>query len=343
MEESIQENTTGSVLRFPESGCRVIASTQPEERMDRVNPYEFYTLATDIKEVRAIPDNTTVSSAFSALFGLQTKLKTLVGRPWSAHSLSRGNAYTVLERVQDILSAIMDENGDFLKDGRWDAQIPSWVLSLLRADIDKFEHVLATEMESAAIYVVEKTSIYATSDLVNGASAALPEEAHKYIEEAARSELNQAGLCLAFGLPTASGFHSVRAVELVLTAYYDQFPAAEKSEKFKTIGEYVKELERLAHLKGAARPTPCPDSKTVRCIDQIRGLDRNPIMHPRESLTEGEAIILFNNAISAIWSMTREIRTIAGEPEIPNLTAPQRKAVAALTQLKPGKTAAPSG
>lgn len=55
-----------------------------------------------------------------------------------------------------------------------------------------------------------------------------------------------------------------------------------------------------------------PDPKTLRTIREIEDLDRNPLMHPRESLDSNEAAILFNLTTSAIMAMARELIAIRG-------------------------------
>ncbi len=68
------------------------------------------------------------------------------------------------------------------------------------------------------------------------------------------------------------------------------------------MGDYLGALETLDTMVK-------PDAKTLRTIREIAKLDRNPLMHPRDTLETQEAAIFFNLATAAIMAMTREIAT----------------------------------
>src|SRR3546814_11973446 len=69
------------------------------------------------------------------------------------------------------------------------------------------------------------------------------------INAMAKQEFKAAGRCLAFDLPTASGFHVLRAVECVLDEYYRKF-AGPNAKECKSWFDYIAALQKIgrAHV-----------------------------------------------------------------------------------------------
>jgi hypothetical protein len=114
-------------------------------------------------------------------------------------------------------------------------------------------------------------------------------------------------LCLAFNLLSASGFHVARAVEACLESYYQLF-SGKPGETLNGWKDYIIALQKIA----AKTPTPCPSKKTLAELDQMREDYRNPIVHPRVVLSEGDARMLFANGESLIIAMAQELAQAAG-------------------------------
>jgi hypothetical protein len=93
-----------------------------------------------------------------------------------------------------------------------------------------------------------------------------------------------------------------------------QFTGKDPSTK-KTWGEYVGDLQKLAD--DGASLAVVPEKKTIRTLDQIRDLDRNPLMHPRDVLSPSDAMVLFNLATSAIMAMAGELVKSEGQGSLP--------------------------
>jgi hypothetical protein len=137
---------------------------------------------------------------------------------------------------------------------------------------------------------------------VDAADETFPKEIAGAIPQKAKDEWRSAGRCLAFNLLSAYGFHTARAVEATLEAYYQMF-SGKPGETLRGWYDYKEALEKIAEKK----PTPAPQAKTLAEIDQMREDYRNPIMHPRVVLTEGDARMLFANGESLIIAMAQEI------------------------------------
>jgi hypothetical protein len=130
------------------------------------------------------------------------------------------------------------------------------------------------------------------------------------MDERAAKDYNAAGRCLAFGLPTASGFHITRAVEAVLQQYYRAYlkDAAKDNPERWTWFDYVDALEKFADT---AIVTPKPKDTTLGHLDQLRALERNKVIHPRADLDATTAFVLFNNCTNAIIAMAQEMKILA--------------------------------
>lgn len=122
------------------------------------------------------------------------------------------------------------------------------------------------------------------------------------IPEKTKGDWKAAGRCLAFSLLTASGFHVVRAVEGTLEAYYQAFCAKPGATK-KGWSDYIEDIQKIP-----ATASNIPSNRTLVQLDQMRVDWRNPIAHPRVTLTEVDARMLFNNGESLIIGMAQELQ-----------------------------------
>ena len=159
-----------------------------------------------------------------------------------------------------------------------------------------FEQALSLDLSRAPIYFVSKIGICATPDLTNGAQWALVPEVQKTISVAAKADLNESGRCLAFGMPTASGFHAASGRESVA-----EFYEAKLGKKAGRLGMKAC-IDQLTET-GA-------DKKTMAALDQLPDLHRNPIDHPEEFLEPADALETFNAATVAISKMARQIAAL---------------------------------
>src|SRR5690606_32296046 len=85
--------------------------------------------------------------------------------------------------------------------------------------------------------------IYKTSALVSSGDDILPPDIKAAVSAETRAEFTSAAKCLAFDLPTACGFHSLRALELVMDDYLASFDV--KTAGFKSWMDYIKAAQKL--------------------------------------------------------------------------------------------------
>jgi hypothetical protein len=128
----------------------------------------------------------------------------------------------------------------------------------------------------------------------------------------ALQELDAAGHCLALEAYTASGFHALRAVEVVVHDYYKSVSG--KDKELRSWYDYIEALTDLENTR-EARKSDYPSPKASAMIDRMRQLDRNPLMHPRESLDEMGADNLFSLSILTITELAKDLRDMRPSPQ----------------------------
>jgi hypothetical protein len=263
--------------------------------MKRVNPYTFYQAGTIIHPLASIEQDASVPQIVWDLDGLRDWLKYLLSDRLVSIVVSRHAAQTVIDSVNAV---IPEKSSDF---SSIDAQRKlSWMEAYrIRTGLLEFETVFAAELPTFDAYLVSKKGIYSTADLIERAEMAIDETAREGISEGAQNDFKQAGKCLAFELPTACGFHAMRAVEAVLRSQWELVTKPAAGTRPPEMAQCINELR----AKGE-------DPKLLDILDHIRDLHRNTTMHPEAFLTMIDALRLFDIAKSAMSAMGDRVRVL---------------------------------
>lgn len=279
--------------------------------MERINPYSFYDFGKTLQTLAALTGPLPATRVFWPLWQARSKMEGLVKGDPIPIGISAGKARDALERMHSLFHQrfeTKDETGKtalrFPEES--DNPIVEWELDFIRAGINEFETVFAEEMRETATYFVPRRGIYHTPALVDAADDTFPAELQSHIPQKAKDDWKAAGRCLAFNLLSASGFHVARAVEACLETYYQLF-SGKPNATLHGWKDYIEALTKIAE----GNPTPCPLKKTLAELDQMREDYRNPIVHPRVVLTEGDARMLFANGESLIIAMAQELAEAA--------------------------------
>jgi hypothetical protein len=305
MTDHQKEAGVNSVIAFP-----VVASLWEAADVERVNHYPLYELGKAlqvIKERADLDQQPARELHWPLIVSMRALDRLLKGEP-----LPLGISKTATRELRDELNSIYETHFTSLEDGKRKAAFPdadkiidSWEIYGITGKINKFETIFSTEMSESATYFVPSRGIYSIAALIDFADKSFPLDISGYIPEKAKTDWRAAGRCLAFSLFSASGFHVARAVEGTMESYYQLF-SGKPGKTLRSWDDYHKELDKIK----AANPTPCPEEKTLIEFDQMRRDYRNPIVHPRVSLSESDARILFNNGESLIIAMAGEIKVI---------------------------------
>jgi len=170
----------------------------------------------------------------------------------------------------------------------------------------KFEIALNAELQTLPIYHVTQKGIYSPADLISRAENAIAPSFLIKFDDKIKKEIRESGRCLAFDTPTASGFHIIRAMELVIHQYYLTICKPEESKNLDSWAAYIGSLQKTAE----ANPKDRDLKRSIALIQQIKDNDRNLIMHPELVLSFDEAFSLFEIAKSAIIAMAARLPEI---------------------------------
>jgi hypothetical protein len=169
----------------------------------------------------------------------------------------------------------------------------------IRVKASDFLTILNAELEKLSVYHVARKRIYDTNDLILNAHKLFSEEVLKYLPKEAMADVDAAGRCLAFEVPTAAAFHVLRASESLMGLYYCALTQGRtfKDDKVtRNWGKYIDALEK----NGA-------DKKVTEFLNHIRAAYRNPVTHPEDTLTLDKALDLFNAEISSISQIVSQV------------------------------------
>jgi hypothetical protein len=295
--------------------------------MKQINTFSLYELAKALQRLRDIPTDPTLVTKDNAftLFTAHWWLDNFLEQETIPLDVSLNSAQELSTWLQHTAQKI------FAVDVDGAPAIEAYELNLIATRLDNFETVLNAELQKHLTYLVSQIGGLSMPLLVNKAEVNLPEDALPVIPDSVKKDFREAGRCLAFEVPTAAGFHAMRATEAVLRIYYKLVTGNEPDRI--DWGTCTQELK-----KGKA------NQKIVQVLDQIRDLHRNPLMHPQDFLTMKEAIRLFDIAKSAIGSLAEEIAKLKAVAAAAEAAAENEKAAAALAaKIVPALTDAAPG
>ena len=256
--------------------------------MEQVDQYAYYWLGVTLARLSdALPSRE--AKKFGAimlpLFNAQRALNEFVSAPFFVHSRSVARDLVIhLNALESEATPKDDKEGPF----NYDKEFQPWgSVSQIKRLITEIGTLLARECPTVPIFFIPPKGIYKTEDLINQAENMFSETMRKVIPSQAITDVHEAGRCIAFELPTAAGFHVLRATEALTREYY-KFVINKDSGKTDW-GKCIEELKEQA----------AADNGLLELLDQIRD-ERNTVMHPRRNLSMDEAIGVVNLAQAAI-------------------------------------------
>lgn len=167
----------------------------------------------------------------------------------------------------------------------------------IRGQITTFKSLLLPQWKRIHAYRVTARGLLDPAVLIEKPQDQFSEDQWGYVSDIARSDWNSACRCLAFDLPTASGFHVLRCVEAVALSYLDKL-GVPKPVHHRDLGSYLELLKQ-----SGASP------KKVEAGHLIRLLYRNPLMHPDDTLTLREAMNLLTVCGAIIQSLLDDMQS----------------------------------
>jgi len=256
--------------------------------MERINGYHFYQLGAIMKPLEEIKQGDILKDIAFQIFSARVWLEWLLAGSLVPVSFSTTAGSALLRTLKRLVPNTILE----IPQEKLDAPISTADWVSISTGIRDFQTVLNTELSRLDTYFIPRKGIYSTPDLIEKADNSLPPHIIEKIPESVKADIRQGGRCLAFGLPTASAFHIMRAIEGVMIQYCVVFSGSKPRRNW---GGCIKDL-----LKTDA------DKKVIAVLDQIRSLHRNPTIHPEEVVSDSQALTLFGIAQSAIIAMIED-------------------------------------
>lgn len=268
------------------SPAREISGSQ----MIELDVYFFYWLSTVTIPLENVKGNTPLLATFQQLAMARVALEGF-HRP----HLARGFPRTA-EAANNLLSAI---NAVLPPVGSPVADIYKSLAEHEAQRIRVFSTALITTLqdESKHAYVLKFEDQRALScyTLVEQIETCFSPECWNIIDDSAKNEFTEAGRCLCMERYTASGFHALRGVECVIRQYIVALTGS--LPRKRDWGSYIDVLKQNSAEVGA-----------IAVLDNIRTLERNPLMHPEDWLGIDDAIGIFNISNTAIVRLAEGIR-----------------------------------
>jgi hypothetical protein len=270
----------------------------------RVNEFQLYELAITIHPLTLLSNQAKYSGEWFDLYKARTALHTIFQQRALEVCLNAANELlTAIDVIVplDFQEAIQKITPPADREGE---PILGYLCHAIREGAAKFETVLSAELSNSDTYWIPPKGTHKTSSLLLSAREELPTSVLKIIPDEAAVELDEAGKCLLFDVPTAAGFHLFRATEAVIRQYYEFVVGTTPAKKLRNWGAYIKWLKE----KGA-------DPKITGFLEHLKIQYRNPVFHPEVLLTPDDAQILFGVCISAIVMMANAMK--ATPPALP--------------------------
>src|SRR5260370_28010016 len=240
--------------------------------VDSVNLWGFYAIGGNVSRLNLLTAETKLVDANIALTDAEVALNYLLYDP----------AMVPLEECRGLGNTLWLHITAQIKRAKEtpDAELGVQAVSNLKESLNAFDIVLRNALAFVPAYCVSQKGILSSQKLVNSADQMFNISILKRMPQVAIDDVKASGRCLAFNLPTATGFHILRALEAVVVDYIIRQTG--KRPERRELGIYI------AILK-----TQNASEDVTFIIDQIRRLHRNPLMHPEDILTPDEALDLF--------------------------------------------------
>lgn len=265
-----------------------------DAEMQRVNEFAFYELALKIHGLTEVDDSQSVK--YSAIWLHWSNARDAVNeiyrqRPLNfttpaANALYRAITEVVPEKWEDMIAKLPKHD-----EGASESDLPPWAVYRVKEAAREFETVLRNECFLMDTYFVTKKGTYSTVDLVERAHYHIPEPTRASLPDLTKRDLDQAGKCMAFDVPTAAAFHLLRGTEAVIREYYLAVVPGPKqaSPKMRNWGTYIRLLKNHDG-----------DPKVIALLTHMKDMYRNPVIHPEEIYDDQRVQVLFGLCVSAI-------------------------------------------
>lgn len=173
--------------------------------------------------------------------------------------------------------------------------------------LTRMESVLTQELDAMPIWFVTARRAYSIDELINNAEKVFGDNAIPLFSARTLNDIREAGRGIAFELPTAAGFHSVRSTEAVARGYHDVITGTQIAEG-TPMGPLINELRKKRDVLVSQRVIDSEDllHLVIEILNRLNNVYRKPITHPDMVLSLSGAMNVFDSAKCAIELMLED-------------------------------------
>lgn len=288
-------NAKSQFAALPWTGFRCIEGTH----MVEVDVYWFYWMSMVIYRLHNIPDDVPLSAVAGDLGLARVALETFGEDQLRVFPKTSGAIKEILACINEILP----ETKPPVSRAR---SVTSFEATRLRNSLSALTVFLKDEAKHNYVLCVENQRFLSSYSLIEKIESCFAADSWELMDKVAKREFEESGKCLALERYTSAGFHALRGVECVIRQYILKLTGT--LPKKRDWGHYIEVLKQ----NGA-------DASLTAVLDNIRTLDRNPLMHPEDWLEIDEAMTIFSISQSAIVRLVAGIKKAPPDP----VTAPQ--------------------
>lgn len=177
----------------------------------------------------------------------------------------------------------------------WSAEIE------MRECYKTFIAAFTTNLREINAFIMPDIGFYNINYLMEHASSrAFDSDTLPKLPKLVLEEFDSSATCLAFALPTACGFHILRANEAIMKSYMLEIGIIQAEvDACKSWCDYANKIK--------AKPSGKDNKEIGGAIENLRVIYRNPILHPEDILTSHEADILFGNCRTLMSAMGKHL------------------------------------
>lgn len=275
--------TDAVVAAFPWRGLRLVKGTE----MVEVDVYWFYWMSMAIYRLHLIQENTPLSMVAGDLGIARVALESFGDEAARVFPNTAARVKEILDCINQMLPATPPLKQDRL--------VTSFEATMLRNGGSGLTTSLRDEAKHNYVLCIEDQRFLSAHSLVEKIESCFAQESWSVIENIAKREFEESGKCLALERYTGAGFHALRGVECVIRQYIVELTGA--LPKKRDWGHYVEVLKQ----NGA-------DANLLAVLDNIRSLERNPLMHPEDWLNIDEAIAIFTISQTAVVRLVADLK-----------------------------------
>jgi hypothetical protein len=264
--------------------------------MQKVNQFAFYKFGAALRDLNEVKQGDTFLDFSMPFLNVSMALRNFIDDNLHVSlPLSKAAAQTLISSIQATMNSFIPPG----KEIDWERKLSEGEVKAIVGKRAEFETIFEHESRGIDVYAVTPKGIYSTPALIERAEDALPAEVKGRLPAETIYDIQQAGRCLAFNIPTATGFHILKAVESMIREYHFKLTGKNIATKSRNWGAYIRDL----NSHGA-------DTKVTAYLSHIKDFYRNPIVHPEVTLTSEQALSLFSAAISAIVQLDAAIQAL---------------------------------